>query len=340
MKKIGVVTLNDYVNYGNRLQNYALVKYLNGLDDCMAYNIWPKSIKFQLKDLLKRVIISPKFRRISKFRKFNKLINTVSKYDGFDYYITGSDQVWNPQWAASDQLLLNNVNSNNKISYAASFGVKELTKQEQKRFKKSLSQFKCLSVRENTAKNIIDNLNIENDVEVLIDPTMLLDSNEWKEVSHKPKVFFDSDKYILNYFLGELSDQRKVAIEKFAFENDCKIINLMDPKDLFYTCGPSEFLWLEEHAFLICTDSFHSSVFAIIFDRPFVIFDREQKENKDMSTRIDTLLTNFEIKNRKFNGHGITKENLIHDYCKAFQILEKEKEKSKLFLEQSLDIIK
>ena len=76
--------------------------------------------------------------------------------------------------------------------------------------------------------------------------------------------------------------------------------------------GPSEFLYLEKNAFLICTDSFHSSVFAILYNVPFIIFNRENSKNL-MNSRIETLLDNFKIKNRIFDGDRITQDNLKHD---------------------------
>ena len=97
-------------------------------------------------------------------------------------------------------------------------------------------------------------------------------------------------RYILTYFLGNLSDSRKKEISRIANEYDCEIINLLDKKDPFYSCcGPSEFLYLEKNAFLICTDSFHSSVFAILYDRPFIVFNREDKL-QNMNSRIANLL--------------------------------------------------
>ena len=111
----------------------------------------------------------------------------------------------------------------------------------------------------------------------------------------------------------------------------------MDRDSEFYATGPSEFLYLEKHAFLVCTDSFHSSVFSILYNRPFVVFDREGNE-KNMSSRIDTLLSTFHLINRRYNGISITKENLEHDYTEADKILEAEKVKSENFLKRALDI--
>ena len=77
--------------------------------------------------------------------------------------------------------------------------------------------------------------------------------------------------------------------------------------------------------------------FEILYNRPFVIFEREDKEEK-MNSRIDTLLSKFKLKNRRYNGSSITKENLEHDYTEAYKILEEERKKSKAFLEKALDI--
>ena len=338
MKQVGIVTLNDYVNFGNRLQNYALVEYVNKFDNCTAMNIWNKSLEYIIKDLIKSILPQSKFRRISKFRKFNTIIKTKKNASGFDYYITGSDQVWNPNWAANDELLLKNVEKGHKISYSASFGVKNLTENQKNKFKNELKTFKAISVREETGKEIINKLDINKKVSVLIDPTMLLTAEEWEKVIKQPKNS-PKKKFILNYFLGEMSQSRKKEIENIAKENDCIIINIMDPKDKYYISGPGEFLWFEKNAFLICTDSFHSSVFAMLFNRPFVVFNREEKNKEDMSTRIDNLLTMFELTNRKYNGTSIINENLNHNYKKAYEILEKERKKSKNFLEEALELI-
>ena len=141
----------------------------------------------------------------------------------------------------------------------------------------------------------------------------------------------------MNYFLGDLSEERRKEIERIAKENNCEIINIMDKNDPLYVSGPSEFLWLEKHAFLICTDSFHSSVFALLYNRPFIVFDRKQEGIENMNSRIDTLINKFNLKNRRYAGK-ITEDNLKHDYTEAYEILEKEREKSRKFLEKALDI--
>ena len=357
MKKIGIITLCGNENFGNKLQNYATISILDKNNDFDIYTIWISNpfcanklkqyIKFlrnELKDSIKK--------RNRVFKKFNnnlkiyprKIIcdNDINKIEKeFDFMIIGSDQVWNPNLMNNyDIYFLSKYSKYKKIPFSASFGTSEFSEKIENNFKKELAKFGKISVRENTGKAIIEKLTGKKDVDVLIDPTMLLSAEEWDKVSKRPEQInlFNGRKYILNYFLGNLSEQRKTEIERIAKENDCEIINILDEKDPFFVSGPSEFLYLEKNAFLICTDSFHSSVFAILYNRPFVIFDREQEGVEKMNSRIDTLISKFNLKNRKYNGSKITKENLEHDYTEAYKILEEERKKSDAFLKKALDI--
>ena len=356
MKKIAILTINDDTNFGNRLQNYALQEILNK-KNLIVKTIDNKNIK-KTKNLLKQFIFfnkgilrrfSPlkRHRRWRKFVEFNKnfiysneiiyldtIPSDILEYN--DYFIVGSDQVWNPTITRLSTIdVLKDVVPNKRISYAASFGIDRLPKKNEEIVKQEISKFKSISVRENEGKKIIEDLTGRKDVEVLIDPTMLLTSKEWDKISKKPKMIKNKN-YILNYFLGDLSEQRQKEIERIAKENECEIISILDKNSIFYECGPREFLYLEKNAFLICTDSFHSSVFAILYNRPFIIFDREDEKVK-MNSRIDTLLSKFNIKNRRYDGK-ITDKNLKHDYSDAYKILEQERKKSEAFLEKALDL--
>lgn len=362
MYKVGIITIIDTNNYGNRLQNYALNRYLNKNKSLEVYTLNNKPI-FNKREFLTFKIIAENVKKIiRKILKRNKLNNTerynnflkfenninyyykevngFTNFKQFDYLVVGSDQVWNPNFnRLTDVDTLRYAKNSKKISYAASFGVSEVNKKAERVIKNNISKFDYISVREDAGKNIIKELTGRKDIEVLIDPTMLLSENEWSEKVIEPKkiTLLEGKKYILNYFLGKLSEKRRNEIEKIAEENDCKIINILDKSDPFYSCGPSEFLYLEKNAFLICTDSFHSCVFSFLFNRPFLVFDRDDT-NAKMNSRIDTLISKFNLKNRKYNGEKITEENLNHDYSEAYKILEVEREKSKKFLEKALDI--
>mgnify|MGYP004468912961 CR=1 FL=1 len=350
MKKVGIVTINDYNNYGNRLQNYAVEKTLEKcnvsaitLKNEPCLNTKEKYLLRKLKSYFNKDSYSRIEDRKLCFEEFNKYIqfsknkiSVFSKLDDYDFFVTGSDQVWNPNFGRLREVdLLAFAPQQKRISFSASFGVKELNEKESLKVKNEISVFKAISVREESGKELIEKITGRKDSIVLLDPTMMLSATEWEEVIKKPKMLKEG-KYILNYFLGELSDERKSIIEKIAKDNDCKIINILDINDPFYCTGPSEFLYLEKNAFLICTDSFHSSVFSIIFERPFLVFDREDY-HVAMNSRIETLLSKFDLQSRKFNGK--LSDNFLNiNYENSKKIIEEEKKKTMEFLRKALDI--
>ena len=322
MKKLGIFTLISDDNFGNRLQNYAVQETFK------KYDIEVETISNQLgiyginhmkkiiKNTIKRfMFFVPKYARLNNFMKFNKKNIKYSKYyidkdhipeslsTQYDYYITGSDQVWNPNFSGrSDIDFLTFAPKEKRNAFSASFGISEIPENVRERYKKNLEEMNFISVREDRAKEMIEELTGRKDIEVLVDPTMLLTSEEW---------------------------------DKIAKENNCEIINLMDSNDPLYVSGPSEFLYLIKNAFLVCTDSFHGVVFSIIYNTPFVIFDRKDN-NKNMNSRLDTLLNKFNLQYRKFNGK-IEKEIFESDYKATLKILESEQDKSKKFIEKIIN---
>ena len=352
MKNICLITLNGNDNYGNKLQHYAVQTI------CQRYGcnvqtlnfLYYNRVEFILKHILKKMT-RERYRNFLSFDKKINYYNTVFykkkvKIDKhiekkFDYFLVGSDQVWNASIKTfADFYLLSFIkNKKKKISISASFGIDEIPNEYKNIFKKNLESFNKISVREEKGKEIIEKLGIEKKAEVLVDPTMLLSVDDWNKVIKKPKML-KSKKYILNYFLGELSEDKKIEIEKISVENNCEIINLLDRNDKYYECGPGEFLYLEKNAFIVCTDSFHACVFGMIYNKPFIVFDRVQDNIKNTNSRIDTFLKKFSLEDRRYNGKNITKENLEHDYTEAYQILEEKRKKSDAYLKNALNIKK
>lgn len=360
MKKIGIVTIYDTDNYGNRLQNYALFKFLSkkgyDVETIKNTDVLNKKDNYLIKTIMKSIyyIVHKKNRstninskREYSFSQFDKNIK-LTKYTfsnlkkrylkKYDFVVAGSDQIWNPTFGRLKTFdLMDYKEIKNKIAYAASFGISDLPDScNQDYLSKCFNDIKYLSVREEQGKKILEKLTGRKDIEVVLDPTMLLSAKEWEKVIKKPSQLKNDGKYILCYFLGNFSNTRRLEIERVAKENDCQIIDILDYNDPFYICGPSEFLYLEKHAFLICTDSFHSSVFAVLFDRPFVVFGREEKNVKNMNSRIETFISKLGLVNRQFNGKSITDENINHDYSEAYEILEEERKKAQLFLDRAL----
>lgn len=359
MKKACIITLNGNTNLGNRLQNYALQEYLKRYNlecDTLWYenksNIINKIIKF-IKNFIimttapfykknkERLLKKKREKCIADFTKQNISCVSASKdnlekiEDDYDVFVFGSDQIWHPYAIEHDELVCGNfIKHTKKVSYAASLAVNKIDELCSKKLRNSLLSFDKITVREEKGKEILEKILPEKKVDVVIDPTMLLTTEEWEKISKKPEKLKD-EKYILTYFLGEISENRKIEIERIAKKNNCKIINVLDKKSDFYVINPREFLYLEENAFLICTDSFHSCVFAILFNRPFIVFKREDN-NEDMSSRLENLIKKFELKNRLFTNK-INDENLQCDYTIANEILERERSKSEELIERIIE---
>lgn len=352
MKKVGIITINDFNNYGNRLQNYALQEKLLqlGLD---VENILNNNLDTKCKKILKDILCL--FQRKKKceivrkknFKNFDKdymkntnftIYKDNVKFDmqeKYDYFIIGSDQVWNYKFNRIPKIDFALFSPKEKnISYAASFGIDNIDKSLEKQYIEGLNNINNISTREERGAEIIKEL-IGKDVPVVLDPTFLIEDKEWNVIVKKPKEDI-KQKYILTYFLGDISNERKIALQKIAEKYNFKIINLGKIEyEQYYTAGPSEFLWYIKNSEIVFTDSFHACVFSIIFDKTFYVLDREDK-TKSMNSRIETLLKIFSLQQQRFiNWENISLE---HDYIQVESVLKEEREKSLKFLKKALDI--
>lgn len=362
MKKVKVITINDLTNYGNRLQNYAVQEVLSKMDfypenmiDETYYSetkekffsskIWIKKLLYLVRFFVcesfskKIVAWNNQITRNRNFNEFNKYI----KYSGIkvtdktlnnspldnEIFIVGSDQVWNPKFAMSSVTLLENVKSDNKISFSASFGVDSISFDQ--KIKNCLDDFKALSVREEAGARIIKSLT-GRDAMVLVDPTMMLTTEEWRKISKKPKGA--KEGYILTYFLSPKCDFAKKQLEKITMGRE--VYELLNLEDLVAgNAGPSEFLWLFDHADIILTDSFHACVFSFLFDKPFIVYDRNW-DGGNMNSRLETMLSKFHLE-RKYASSGLQNDIWEHDYEEGYKQLEIERKKAEEFLKEALE---
>lgn len=346
MKKAGIITICGEFNFGNRLQNYAVQEVLKRNDlEVETINYVGRINNFASleTDIQKN--------RLKKFKEFNKNVRFTeesihvddvipSEYSNkFDYIAMGSDQIWNYTFKSifSDKVFGAFAPKNKRLSLSASFGISDIPaidSEEYKVCKQHLSDIKSISVREEAGKKIIKELTGRDDVEVLIDPTMMLHVEDWEKVMKKPESL-KTDKYIVKSFLGNTSDDCWNEICRVAKERNCEIIDISDENSPYYDMGPAEFLYLEKNAELVLTDSFHSCVFAILFSTPFIVFKREDSRVANMYSRIETLLKTFELEDRIFNGK-IDNKIFEEDYKKSYEILEKERKRAQEFLNKSL----
>ncbi len=198
----------------------------------------------------------------------------------YDIFLTGSDQVWNPKYAKGDTVfLLDFVTSKKKIAYAASFASDKLEGQFANSFKPLLQQYEVISVRESGGKKIIKDL-LGKDVPVVLDPTLLLDADEWSRLSAMGSGYPCQDKkYILVYMLDYAFDPSSVIydiIRRLQKQTSYEVISIKKLDEDRITsyktvekAGPLEFLQLFRHASYVITSSFHGTAFAINFGIPF-----------------------------------------------------------------------
>lgn len=181
-----------------------------------------------------------------------------------------------------------------RIAFSASIGYEELPTEVLERYTKYWKQMRYISVREDSAADIIEKATGKRP-DVFLDPTLLLTQNEWNEIVEKPKCRIP-DKYILGLFLGNMPQEIKTKYEQ-AYGMEFVILNDKSFPD-YYVLGPSEFVWLIQNAELVLTDSFHCSVFSIIYHKQFWIFERDDTELGNMFTRLETLLKRFDMMDR------------------------------------------
>lgn len=358
MKKIGIITLNGYFNYGNRLQNYALQEILLSMGNIVetirverAEN--PSRFLDGLR-AIKRWGISPSLYYLDKnrhrvFYDFSKkyIKETSKEYHGhapleglsaqYDYFVVGSDQVWNPAMNRMAPIFfLTFTNKEKRIAYAPSLGVSEINPDYIEKYKEWISGMHRLSVREDDGAKIIKELT-GREAPVLVDPTLLLTREKWisiaKEANNKPK-----GKYLLTYFLGDIPPEYKKQIKSIVKENNLEVINLGDiiEKETYRT-GPSEFIDYINSCSVFCTDSFHGAVFSILMERPFIVYERKGT-SLSMYSRINTLLNKFDLNSRKAENIKTNEEVFNIDYSHVPPILEAERKKAFDYLKEALNI--
>ena len=259
----------------------------------------------------------------------------------YSNFIVGSDQVWNPLfWDDIEKqyktYFLRFADEQKRIAYAASFGISELPREYHEMFKEGLKGIPYISVREQAGADIVKQLT-GRDVPVLVDPTLLIEAEHWRTLEMQP-VWYKGEKYILTYFLGNVPPM----LDRLAKDYNYKIFNLMDRKnfDLYVSCV-EEFLYLIDHAELVCTDSFHACVFSILFNTPFLVVDRQQKGVANMTSRLDTLLGLFDMRDRHidFNTDKLEQEKIFNvDFTRVKDIQQREQKRSYAFLKQAMHL--
>lgn len=368
--KVAIITITDGQNYGNRLQNYALQKTLRDLGvevETIRRRThrdlnWIGWQKWKVKEYVKRIVGRNdnlhKLLRKKSFDSFNKKYMKFSKAvlhsnfapNGFehqyDYFIVGSDQVWNAGFRIIREDIMNYLLSfapnDKRIAYAASFGTDRLAEGFEQLFKDELPKFNAISVREVSGVKIVKECGKE--AEVVLDPTMLLSVHDWTKMARRPNYVKDTP-FIVTYFLGGRDETAQNYISNIA--GNKKIYNIeiesapseaIDSVDVFST-SPDEFVWLIANADCVLTDSFHATAFSILFHKPFCVFERKVLDDSyKIGSRIDTLLGLFHLERFRNADYSLDIKPEKYEAIDIERLLKQERERSIEFLRRTLKI--
>ena len=373
MKSAGIITYHCADNFGGVLQAYALMKTIEQLGlKAEVIDFQPKEITYQyspkfdiryslktqgplitFKGMLKRLqnksALKVKSKNFSKFREKHLKLSKNTYLTGtslkenppkYDFYITGSDQVWNPdifeRIGNSYFLDFGLPELTTRISYAASIA-KKVGNEYSNLFINNLKRFNYVSVREESAKLYLKD-KTDKEVKVTIDPTLLLSKNDWVQISTYNN---NDEKFILVYDLVKNSVIVSVA-NKIAKDNGYKIISYSNAKGYenwegtFSTNNPTDFLGLVEKAEAIVTSSFHGTAFSIIYNKIFYTVPHPTR-----GSRMVDLLNKLQLSDRMITHVSQLEEmNLIIDYTKVNKKLIELRNDSLEFLQIALGIKK
>ena len=346
MKKVGIVTSNTSFanNYGAVLQCYALCGQLRkwGLDPYVINYAYKnqgveittttktnRSVLSRIKYIFSQDVSVPqkvqyrlvRAKREKMRQQFLDFCNahisfhskTPSDYSeleknppDYEYFITGSDQVWNP-------LIHGNKNDEGcflqftppaakRIAYAPSFGIRDYPKELEASLAQYLSSFHSISVREYEGRNIIKNA-CGTEVPVVLDPTLMADPDVYSDISDCPVEL--PEKYILCYRFGRMPYATKIikqaskALRLPVVELPLSIESYGKGSSLYFNIDPSRFIGAIKGAELVLTDSFHCTVFSVLSYTPFYTFLRQADgEKNNMNGRMEGLLEMLHLEKR------------------------------------------
>lgn len=356
MKSVSFLTIHFGANFGSVLQTIATYRILESLNcdvTCINYiqDRWTWRAYFNVKNpfkLVKRILYIPiefanRYIYQSFLKKHVKLTpkiyknNFANKCPKSDVYITGSDQVWNSKHNQGVDTIYyyENIQAP-KVAFASSFGQEQLSEKEYTAVKELLGSYSHLSVREESGKRIVESMGYF--AEHLLDPTFLLNKEEWQNYMSQRKI---KEDYLLIYTPYNTVNKQAIfdAAYSIAQEKKLKIVtfswNWQKEKMADYTitfANPGDFLSLMHYATYVITNSFHGTAFSINLNKQFSVF-----MPSSFSTRISSIIEICGLQSRIVpEQFSIEQSKEYIDYTSVNKVLDAERKKSIEFLIQAL----
>lgn len=341
MSKIALCSPHHEPNHGTLLQAYALAKAIENLGykaEYISYEPFVRKNKFQkiIYYIFHPIqLITKLFGRTEKstlddysFFNTTDFINTKQEFTsfyetmipktkitynpitiktikGYSNFIVGSDQTWSPSRYKIGSIYFLDFLSKGivKNSYAPSLGTINVPDSFQSVLKQKLTVFNHLSCREAINCELIKKLT-NKDVTHVVDPTMLLTIQQWDTMVQEVQI---PKKYILCYILGEKESISQFA-EKLSQEAGIPVYYIvtrplyLQKQHAINDIGPSHFIWLIKHAQYVITDSFHGTIFSMLYNKDFYSFTkRDNDDEANDNSRIWELLKEFDLTSRFVN---------------------------------------
>lgn len=354
-RKVGIITFHAAHNYGSCLQAYALQSKVEQLGfNAYIINLRTerqkdmyrpltkrKGLKYLLKNAFSLInlkkrktcydlfenFISAKYHLTQEYESLTDL-NSAS-FD-FDFYISGSDQIWNTvPYDADMSYFLPFVKHGVKIAYAPSFGqIGNISKE--KEIAHDLADYNFLSAREESGCELIRKL-CGRSAETVVDPTLFYNADFYEKLID-PRPIINRD-YIFFYTLFA-TPEMMVSVKRLSKMTGLPVVtsNVSNQYDAFsgfekhIDCGPCEFLNLLKNAKMVFTSSFHCTVFSIIFKKDFYAF--KGMDDK----RISSLLKLTSLENRSVDKIGSDFEILPTDFHGVNEKISASAQRSEKFL--------
>lgn len=366
--KVSVITILDNTNYGTYLQALATGMAIQscGHDvEIVHYTRWCQTQKGRSRTILKErgllrwinrcVLKSSKktFELRDKDYEFLKTyLSVTGEYIGFemlkanppkaDIYLTGSDQVWNSVYnrGIDRSFYLDYAPiGKRRVAYAASIGMKAFPDEEKNETIALLRKYNAITVRESSAIKLLAELGV--DSKMVLDPTLLLDKTQWKDVA-KCYPFEAKEPYLLTYSVeyGKENKYIKHYAQKIAKKNRLRIYHVTysekargDYYDKVFTLAtPDQFLNLMLHASYIVVSSFHGTAFSVNFNKPFITVSP-----KRFNSRVMSLLELTGLESRLVFDDSADVETLGDiDYTLVNEKMQRERESSMRILSEML----
>lgn len=264
--------------------------------------------------------------------------------DYYDFFIVGSDQVWHPNVIGPGYVCDFYNESIRCISYASSISSQQLSPKYVNYIREKLQSFKWISVREISAQVFLTRV-LERQIDLVVDPVFLLKKLDWDGIASSRIIEY---RYIFVYLLGQSKRQRSI-IRQIArdlelpivflphIEGKIRLCDICFADEELYDVELSDFLSLIKNAEIVITDSYHGSLFSIIFKRNFWVLERKNVgSNYNMNSRLDTLLKCTGLYHRVLTTNTLVHGRTPIDFNEVWKALYPEIEKSKELLKRSI----